>query len=59
MQCLRILLCGQNEGPPIKEMFERLGKNETLARLEKGLECLEAAAHDKANAVSDASRNKG
>ncbi len=40
MQCLRILICGEVEGPPIKEMLERLGPTETIARLENGLHCL-------------------
>ena len=40
MQFLRILLSGQAEGLPVKDMIELLGPDEALIRLHNGLENL-------------------
>ena len=37
MQYIRTLLSGKNEGPPVKEMIELLGKKETNLRLQNGI----------------------
>ena len=37
MQYIRKLLSGRNEGPPVKEMIELLGKEETIIRLQHGI----------------------
>ena len=37
MQYIRKLLSGRNEGPPVKEMIELLGKKETIIRLQHGI----------------------
>ena len=38
MQYLRILLSGLSQGPPVKDMIELLGSDETMIRLYQGLE---------------------
>jgi glutamyl/glutaminyl-tRNA synthetase len=38
MQFVRILLSGRNEGPPVKDMIELLGVDESIVRLDIGLE---------------------
>ena len=38
MKCVRIFLSGNPDGPPVKDMLERLGKSEAKHRLKIGLE---------------------
>jgi len=40
MRCMRIVLSGLEDGPPVGEMIQFLGKEETLKRLNFGVELL-------------------
>ena len=37
MKCVRIFLSGNSDGPPVKDMIEQLGRDETIDRLNLGL----------------------
>ena len=49
MKCLRLVLSGLEDGPPVGEMIQLLGKEETLQRITIGIEILskcELSAND-------------
>ena len=50
MKCLRSILSGLEDGPPVGEMIQLLGKDQTLKRIKFAQEFLEE---------KDSSRNKG
>jgi len=40
MKCLRSVLSGLEDGPPVGEMVQLLGKEQTLRRINFAIECL-------------------